>query len=330
VKILVTGASGFIGGAVVRRAIADGHAVRGLVRASSRTERIDDLPWQRAVGDIRDPRAVADAIDGCDAVIHLAAIVAWDRMSSPELSQVIEGGTAAVLDAARAAGARAGDPSRAPRVVVVSSVAAMAGTAEPRVLDESSELPPMPAALVYGAAKRRAEEASARAAAAGLPVIVARPTEVYGAGDRDLIASGTLVDFARSYPVLVCRGGTSVVHVDDIARALVRAAVVGHAGATYLLGGENLTVRELAALCLEILGRRAPIVCVPNAWLRAMTRVGQALRVPLPYNAPAVPYATRYWFVDASKAQRELGVSFRGARETLTDALAWLEAAGHI
>src|SRR5262249_15896341 len=145
--------------------------------------------------------------------------------------------------------------------------------------------------------------------------------EVYGPEDRDLITSGTLVDFARSFPVLVCRGGTSVVHVDDVAAGLLRAAEVGRAGQTYLLGGENLTLRALAGLCLECLGRRAPIVGVPNGLLRGLTRAGTRLRIPLPYNAKAVPYATRFWFVDARKARQELGVAFRGARATLQPTL---------
>ena len=247
-KLLVTGASGFIGASVVRQAVAAGHQVRGLVRPGSRTERIDDLPWQRAAGDVRDGAAVLAAVGGCDAVIHLAAVAAWDRIDSPEVPDVIVNGTAAVLRAARQIADGAGTGQRAPRVVIVSSAAAMGGTESPRVLDETSALPPVPPELIYGVAKREAEALALAAAAAGLPVMVARPTEVYGPADRDLVTARTLIDFAGGFPVLVCDGGTSVVHVDDVARALLEMVRVGRAGQIYLLGGDNLTLRQLAAL----------------------------------------------------------------------------------
>jgi dihydroflavonol-4-reductase len=89
-------------------------------------------------------------------------------------------------------------------------------------------------------------------------------------------------------------------------------------------------VKQLARLCLELLGQEKSIVQVPNGVLKALTAIGTTLHIPLPYNPHVVPYATKYWFMDSSKATRELGVSFRSARETLEPTLRWLKDSGHI
>lgn len=109
-----------------------------------------------------------------------------------------------------------------------------------------------------------------------------------------------------------------------MAAGIIAALTRGRPGERYILGGENVTIRGLAELVLELAGRRVPVVEVPNGVVRLATRVAVTLRLPLPYNAHVVPYATRYWFVDSTKAQRELGVSFRGARATIAATIEWL------
>jgi dihydroflavonol-4-reductase len=156
-----------------------------------------------------------------------------------------------------------------------------------------------------------------------------RPGEVYGPDDRDHVTCGTLIDFARSWPVVICRGGVSIVHVDDVADGILRVfAAARPPGARYLLAGESLSLRQLASLSIELLGRRAPIVTVPRPLLRAATRAAARLGIPVPWNAKAVPYATRFWFVDARRSAAQLGMSFRSARDTLAPTLAWLVATG--
>jgi dihydroflavonol-4-reductase len=130
--------------------------------------------------------------------------------------------------------------------------------------------------------------------------------------------------------VLVCRGGTSVVYVNDVALAIVRALEKGRAGERYILGGDNLTIKQLATLCLQLLGQKKSIVTLPNVIIQPLTAVATTLRIPLPYNPRVVPYATKFWFMDSSKARRELGVHFRGAAETLGPTLEWLKQSGHI
>ena len=163
-----------------------------------------------------------------------------------------------------------------------------------------------------------------------MPVVIVNPTEVYGPDDTALVTAGSLVDFAKSSPVLVCKGGTSVAHVEDVAQGIVAALLRGRPGERYLLGGENLSVRELAELTLSILGKKARILSIPNVLLRIISRIALALRLPLPFNPRVIPYATRYWYMSSAKAQRELGVSFRSARAALEPTIAWLQSAGLI
>ena len=321
-KLFVTGGNGFIGCVVVRRLVESGCSVRCLLRSTSNTDRIDRLPIERVLGDIRDLASVNAGMEGCDGTIHLAGVSSWNEINSPALMEIVEGGTQNVLAAASSRPAH--------RVVFVSSATAVNGSDEPQVFNENSEFTLNDPELKYANAKLRAEALCRKAFLKGVPVVIVNPAEVYGPADSNFVTAGNLVDFARASPVLVCRGGTSVVYVEDVAAGIIAALERGRPGERYILGGENITIRDLADLCLKLVGRRARIVSVPNRLIRSMTRVANRLALPLPYNAGVVPYATRYWFVDSSKAQRDLGINFRNARETLRPTITWLKEAGHL
>jgi dihydroflavonol-4-reductase len=318
-NVFVTGGNGFIGSVVVRQLVASGHRVVCLLRASSRVDRLDTISFDRALGDVRDIASLRAAMSACDCTIHLAAPGGWESDEPSLLHSVIEDGTRNVLDAA----VELSDH----RVVIVSSTAAINASDTPCIFDEHAEFTVRDPGLHYAHAKHRAEVYARAASERGVPVIVVNPAEVYGPGDT-LGTAANLIDFVRSTPVLVCRGGTSVVHVDDVARGILAALQRGRPGERYILGGENLTIRQLAELCLELVGRRTLVVTVPNTAARIASRVAIRLHIPVPYNAHVVPYATRYWFVDNGKARRELGVTFRDARETIRSTLEWLERSG--
>lgn len=319
-KVLVIGGNGFIGSHVVRRLLDEGHGVRCTLRATSRTDRIEGLDFERATGDVTDAGSIARNLEDCDAVVHLASPSSWQDINSPKLDEIVIDGTRNVL--------RAAEP-RGKRVVFCSSVTALGGAREPTVLDESTDAVPGEE-LRYARAKREAEQLCRDAAERGTDVCIVSPAEVYGPGDHDLVTAGNLVDFAKSNPVLVCNGGTGVVHVDDVAEGTVRALTYGRSGERYILSGDNLTIRELAELTLRLLGKRAPIVTVPNPVLKGITRAATALRIPLPFEPATIPYATLYWLADNRKAREELGVEFRDAEQTLAPTLEWLRESGHI
>jgi dihydroflavonol-4-reductase len=319
-RVFVTGGNGFIGSAVVRELVARGHTPVCLLRKTSDTKRIDALPFQRADGDVRDLASVRAGMTGCDGTAHLAAPGGWHADDAAGLEDVIVNGARNVLEAASAL------PGH--RVLLVSSSAAINASDGPTVFDERAEFTVRNPQLHYAHAKHKAELVARDAFSRGVAVIIVNPAEVYGPGDTALGTSANLIDFAKAIPVLVCDGGTSVVHVDDVAHGIVAALERGRPGERYILGGENLTVRQLAELTLELTGRHMPIVPVPNGISRFVASAAIRLHVPVPFNPHVVPYATLYWFVTSAKAQRELGVTFRNGRETISSTIDWLRDKG--
>jgi len=320
-KVLVTGATGFVGSAVVPALVRAGHTLRCLVRPTSNSDRIKDLSWEPCLGDVRDADSVMRAMDGCGAVVHLASLSSWDEIDSPLMDAVVEGGTRHVLQAAERAKAR---------VVFVSSILAVNAADEPRLFTEDAPWTLTATNLRYSDMKRRAEALCAEFVTRGVPVVIVNPGEVYGPRDTSFITAGNLVDFAKSNPVLVCHGGTGVVHVDDVAAGIVAALHAGQSGARYILSGDNLTIRALAELTLELLGRKTRVITLPNGVIRAVAVAGLRLHLPLPFNPRVIPYATRFWMMDSSRARTELGVHFRSARDTLAPTLDWLIQERHI
>lgn len=322
--IFVTGGNGFIGSVVVRKLLQQGHTVRCLLRDASRTTRIEGLAYTRVPGDIRDAASVRAGMHGADRVIHLASLSNWSDIHSPLMPDVVIGGTRNVLEAASALGK--------PRTVFVSSSTAVNGSATPVIHDENSHCTLPLDRFVYVKAKLEGERMSREHAAAGLPISIVNPAEVYGPHDHDQVTSGNLIDFAKSSPVMVSHGGTSIVHVEDVADGIIAALERGRPGERYILGGDNLTIRELAELTIDILGQNVPkpkrIVGVPNKLLTMLAAIGRTLRVPLPFNPAVVPYAVLYWFVNNAKARQELGVTFRPARQVLEPTLEWLKVSG--
>lgn len=321
--IFITGGNGFIGSRVVRQLINQGYHVRCLLRPTSKTARIDDLPIERVTGDIRDRASLEAGMQGSDGVIHLASLSNWDDIHSPLMHEVVVEGSCNVLAAAQACGNL--------RTVYVSSIIAVNGTKEAQVQNEESPFTLRDrTSYSYAFAKQKVEAICREMVAAGLPVVIVNPAEVYGPHDDNMVTAGNLVDFAQSNPVFVPTGGTSVVHVDDVATGIIAAFERGRVGERYILGGDNLTIRELAALTLEILGQQKRIVTLPNRLLLALAKVGSALHIPLPFNPAVIPYAVRYWWMDNAKAQQELNVTFRSAQETLMPTVEWLVDGGYI
>jgi dihydroflavonol-4-reductase len=321
VKILVTGGNGFIGSVVVRMLREKGLDVRCLVRRTSRLDRIGSLGCEFAYGDLLDSSSLEAAAMGCNAAIHLAGLSSWKLISSPQMRDIVVGGTRNVLNAAAAA--------KLERVVYVSSTVAVAGSQEPSVYDESTPQTLPLDKYIYAGAKHDAE-VLCRQYCDRMSVVIVNPGEVYGPNDVDLITADNLIDFAKSNPVLVCKGGTSVGHVDDVAAGMVAALERGRSGERYILSGENVTIRRLAELTNQILSLKKTILTFPTPIVEGIAWSGRTFGIPLPFNPNMIPYATLYWFTDSGKAGLELGVRFRDAVSTLKPALEWCQSAGHI
>ena len=321
--VFVTGGSGFIGSHVVRNLVRAGRPVRCLVRPTSRLDRIADLGCEFVRGNIEDRTSLCESIKGSSSIIHVAGLAVPDLFNSPQMMRVHVEGTRNILEAALTAGVR--------RMVYVSSTAAVGGSAGPLLHNEQNITPvQIQKQLIYVRAKLAAEQLCAEYNQRGMSVTIVNPAEVFGPNDNDRITAGTLIDFAKSNPVFVCDGGISVVHVEDTAGGIVQALDRGRPGERYVLSGENISVRRLAELTLELLQLRRPIITLPKPVILAVAFFGRRLRIPLPFNPEIVPLATSYWFMDNSKARRELGVEFRSARETLQSTVLWLRECGYV
>lgn len=320
--IFVTGGNGFIGSRVVRLLIGREYRVRCLLRSTSKTHRIDDLPFERVEGDVRQLDSLKAGMAGCDGVLHLASLSNWSDIHSPRMREVVIDGSRHVFQAAQALG-------NLP-VVYVSSSTAINGTEQPQLLDETSTFTLNPRPYAYAAAKHAVEAMGRAFVGEGVPIRIVNPTEVYGPFDYELITSGNLVDFAKSNPVLVTHGGTSVVYVDDVASGILAALERGKPGERYILGGDNLSVREIAELTLRILGQQKTILTMPNPVIQSLAWLGANLRIPMPFNPAVIPYAIKYWYISNRKASEQLGLQFRTPEQTLRPTLEWLQDEGYI
>lgn len=316
-RIFVTGGNGFIGSVVVKKLIEQNHQVICLLRKTSDISRIKNLPYTKSIGDVRDLKSIQKGMMNCDAIIHLASLSNWNDICSPIMREVVVEGSNNILNSAIKMGNL--------KTVFVSSIAAINGTRLPVIQNEDSHCTLNLNKYSYAKAKIHVEELCLKAHVNGLPVVIVNPAEVYGPNDTSLNTAGNLIDFAKSSPVLVCNGGTSIVHVDDVADGIIAALHKGQSGQRYILGGENLSVKELAALTLNILGLSKKILQIPNNILVFAAKTADFLKLPFPINPKVVPYATLYWFADNQKACRELGVNFRNAHDTLLPALKWLQ-----
>lgn len=323
-KVFVTGGNGFIGSRVVHRLHADGHELRLLLRQTSKTHRLEGIPFERHLGDIRDPDSIMAGAEGCDAIIHLASLSAWEQIRSPLMREIVVDGTRNVCEAAKAHGGQ--------RVVFVSSVTAIGGTKEAVVQNEDSpfDLPAEP--FIYAHAKRDAEAICRDYAENhGVGAVIVCPCEVYGPDDDDFITASYLRDAIKDWPAMAVNGGTAVSHVDDIAGGIAAALSKGTPGERYILGGDNVHARDIVKMTLEAAGKGDKFILqLPNGltlWaITTMARLG----LPTPVHPDLLAHAVHFFYVDSSRAKEELGYTWRPAAEVIGEVVGWLQRAGHV
>lgn len=324
-RVLVTGASGFIGSWVVRELLARGHAVRALLRPTSKAENLAGLPVERATGDVTDRASVTAALDGCEAVVHSAGVVLFRPGEKDRMYAVNAGSVEVVLGAALEKGVS--------RALLTSSVAVMGGSLEPRIADERSESNAQALGIDYFLSKQRGEQAALALFRRGLPVVVVRPAVILGPGDVYRSSATTFLAIARRQITAFVKGGSSFCDVRDVARGHVEALLRGRPGEVYILGGENLDVAEAGRRTARLAG--VPVPRTVPFWLAhaAATASETAARlfgtkVTLPRQL--VKAGRLYTFVSSAKAQAELGYASRPFDESLRDTLRWFVGQGRL
>jgi dihydroflavonol-4-reductase len=326
-KVFVTGATGFLGSHVARVLAAQGADLRLLARSTSNLKNIEGVKAEVAIGDLRDPASIAKAMSGCEVVFHVAADYRLWVRDPEEMYRSNVAGTRAILDAARNQGVR--------RVVYTSSVATIGFTPDGHPADEES---PVSLAAMIGPYKRSkfmAEQVALEAARAGLDVVVVNPSTPVGDHDVKPTPSGRIVvDFLkRKFPAYV-ETGLNLVDATECARGHLMALEKGRRGERYILGGENLTLKQILDKLGEITGLPSPKIKLPYFFAFATGVVDELVSGRLLGREPratidTVRMGAKKMFATSNKAERELGWKIVPVDAALRRAVGWFRGNGY-
>lgn len=327
-RVLVTGGSGFVGSHTVAALRRAGHQVRLLVRSPERVpaaiEPLGVTGVEAAPGDITDRAAVERALAGCDAVVHGAAVYSFDPRKEATIRAVNVAGTETVIGAAVRRGL---DP-----IIYVSSYLALAGR---RGATLRADDPVGDPGTVYGASKAAAEVVARRYQALGAPVATTYPSGVFGPHDPNMgeNTEGTIRMLNGRTPLLP-RGGTPVTDVRDLAELHLRLLKPGLGPRRYIAPAQSASVRDLVLLLSLLTGRPLPTTEISIRPVLPVLRLTDALHrltgLPMPGSYGLAYTLTLNHQVDATPAERELGVTARPLAATLTDTVRWLVQTGHV
>jgi len=320
-KVLITGATGFIGAAVTRAALAHGDAVRVLVRAKSQRENLEGLPIEVVQGDLQNPASLKSALEGCHRLYHVAAHYAlWDQ--NPQSFYAINvDGTKNLLLAAGEVGLK--------RIVYTSTIGAI-GLPLGGGLGNESLFPSFEQLSGdYKRSKFLAEQEVLKLIGQGLPVIIVNPTAPIG--ERDIKPTPTgqiIVDFMRGRMAAYIQTGMNLIDVDDVAIGHIRAMTQGRIGERYILGNRNVTLHDICLMLSRLTARPAPRIRLPwkvvlplaylNTWI-ADTITHTTPRIPL----EGVRMAKYFMHYDCTKAREELNLPQTPIEQALEKAVGW-------
>jgi dihydroflavonol-4-reductase len=325
-KAFVTGATGFVGSHVARALAEQGAELRLLMRPTSRTDNIADLRAEVALGDLRDPETLRNTMTGCESVFHVAADYRiWVR-DPDEMYRANVEGTKAIIAAARESGVR--------RIVYCSSVATMGFTESGQIVDENTPVSLADMVGHYKRSKFLAEQIALEAGRSG-DVVVVNPTTPVGENDIKPTPTGRIiVDFLmRKFPAYVDTG-LNLVDVKEVARGHILALEKARPGERYILGGENLTLKEILDKLSALTGLPSPSLRVPHAVAMTFAAFDQFFTGVVRNKEPratidAVKMGRKKMFASSAKAERELGYRAVPVESALRRAVEWFQAHGY-
>ena len=327
-KCFVTGSTGFLGSQVARALLGRGAELRLLVRSSSRLDNIADLNAERVVGDLRDIESLKRGMSGCEVVFHIAADYRLWAVNGQELYDSNVEGTRNILSAAKASGVR--------RVVYTSSVATMGFGNNGRLTDENTPVTLSNMIGDYKRSKFMAEQLVIETARAGQDVVMVNPTTPIGERDIKPTPTGRIVvDFLkRKFPAYVDTG-LNLLDVHDCAEGHLAAMEKAKPGERYILGGENLTLKQILDKLAAITGLPSPKIELPYAVAYATGVVDTLVTGKLRKREPrvtldAVRMGRKKMFVSSAKAERELGWTAGPVDDALRRAVDWFRANGYV
>jgi dihydroflavonol-4-reductase len=323
----VTGATGFLGSHVARVLADQGAELRLLVRPTSNLRNLEGLNAETATGDLRDPASLEKAMAGCDAVFHVAADYRLWLRDPQEMYRSNVAGTRAILEAAR--------KNNVQRIVYTSSVATVGFTSHGQPADEDSPVSIADMIGHYKRSKFMAEQLALEAGRGGMHVVTVNPTTPIGEQDIKPTPTGRIVvDFLkRKFPAYV-ETGLNLVDVRECARGHARAFEKGRSGERYILGGENLTLKQILDKLGKITGLPSPRMKLPYVFAFAAGVIDEAITGGILKREPRATVDTvrmgkKKMFATSAKAERELGWRIVPVDGALQRAVEWFRANGY-
>lgn len=327
-KALVTGATGFVGSAIVRVLLAEGHSVRALARPHSDRRNLDGISIEVAEGDLTDPESLKPAVAGCSALFHAAADYRlWVRDPATMYAANVTG-TETLMRIAADAGVE--------RIVYTSSVATLGLPADGTPGDEETLVSQADMVGHYKLSKYMAEKAVRALADEGLPVVIVNPSTPVGPRDIKPTPTGRMVlDAAAGRMPAYLETGLNVVHVDDVAIGHHLALQRGRIGERYVLGGDNLSLKSILTHVASITGRRPPKLRIPHGLALPIAHVSEAWarlsgRGDPTITVTGVKLARKFMYFSSAKAEEELGYTARPVQQALADAVEWFRTNGYL
>lgn len=324
-KIVITGANGFLGSWLVRSLQKENAELFALVRPTSDLSDLEGLSIQSLHGDVTDLTSLNAAFEGADSVFHLAGVVAYNKAQRSLMQKVNVEGTRNVIRACREAKVR--------RLVHLSSVTAVgAGFSPDEILNENSPFNLAQYEFGYFDTKKAAEDLVREAVWAGeLDAVILNPSTIYGAGDAKKGSRRMQLKVARGELAYYPKGGVSVIGVEDTVDGIIAAWKKGRSGERYILSGQNLFIHELFRFIAEAAGERPPQIALPN-WVvhtaGAWGDLRQSLGLSSSLSLENARVSTLYHWFDNSKARRELGLIPRPAKDAIAASVGWMREKG--
>lgn len=320
-KILVTGATGLVGINLVRRLVTDGHQVRILVRQQSKMWPFDELQVDKCVGDIKELVSVREAVDGMEAVFHVAGYVNISPFVRIQAKLINVGGTDNVIEACRDA--------KVKRLIHTSSIVAIGYGSKDKPATEQSEWNLASLHNPYSDTKREAEEHVLQAAHTGaLDAVVLNPGYILGPWDIKPRSGLMMLAVAHGKMKFYPQGGIAIAPVDAVVEAFIQALHIGCSGERYILGGENLTYREILTLMAKVTGVKGPRIPLIRTATWPLGIMGDCLGSIWPrrfanMNSNVLRIRGIGHYVNSDKARRELNYNPGPAKQAIESAYRW-------
>lgn len=320
-KVLVTGATGFIGTHLVKALVKNNYSVCILHRASSDLEVFSSLgsAVTYVQGDVVDQNSVDQAVEGQDYVFHLAGLISSSHKDKALMEKINVDGTRHVVKSCLKYSIK--------RLIYVSSVVAVGASFNKEVLDEDSVYEDKLNKLSYFDTKKRAEElVQFSVHNQNLPAVILNPSTVYGGGDVKKDSRKIQKLAAQGKFPFYTQGGVSIVAVEDVVQAIISSITLGKIGERYILSGENISIQNLLKCISNLAGVRSPFLKVPQVLFYILGFIGDVLSylgLSFPFTLEKVKVASLYHWFDSSKAQKELNFKPGSAKEAITKSVLW-------